>query len=83
MSKVARGDQKAKTARRAKYEQLVEVTLKFKIPGGKTRVYTLENEQAQRWRDWADAVCLSAWNQGTDPDWSSLNWAIHEQVEGR
>ena len=72
--------QKPKTGKQRKSDQLIQVTLKFKIPSGKIRVHTLENEEAQRWRDWADAVCLSAWSQGKNPDWSSLNWAIHEQV---
>lgn len=80
MSKQTRSNHAAKVGKPAKSEQLVQVTLKFKLSGGKTRVHTLENEEAQRWRDWADAVCLSAWSQGKNPDWSSLNWAIHELV---
>lgn len=72
--------QKAKIGKQRKSDQLIQVTLKFKMPGGKIRVHTLANEEAQRWSDWAEAVCISAWNQGVDPDWTTLNWAIHEQV---
>jgi hypothetical protein len=69
-----------KSDARRRSDQLIQVTLKFRMPGGNIRVHTLEDEEAERWSHWAEAVCFSAWNQGMNPDWSSLNWAIHDQV---
>lgn len=72
--------QSAKIGTQRKAEQLIQVTLTFKMPGGKIRVQTLENDEAQRWSDWTEEVCFNAWNHGIDPDWTALNWAIHEQA---
>jgi hypothetical protein len=57
----------------------VEITVKEE--DGRVVVKTLEGDDAERWREFIEQVCLSAHVRGSNPNWGSLQWHIEEKRE--
>jgi hypothetical protein len=57
-----------------KYPHSIEVRLKN--VGGRTVTKRLIGKEAEKWFSWIRKLCEDAEENGTNPDWNSLDWEI-------
>jgi len=58
--------------------QTLKVEITVQENNGRIVVKTLEGQDAERWSEFVERVCLMAFTHDANPDWGSLNWQKKE-----
>ncbi len=61
--------------------QLIKITLEFCTADNQIETWTLEGDEARKWKEWTDGVCVHAELHGSNPDWNSLQWVKRRDGE--
>lgn len=62
--------------------QLIKLTLESCTADNRIETWTLEGDDARKWKEWTDELCFLAANRGENPDWNKLHWDKRRAGEG-